>query len=199
MTHFRIAALLVVVVGIASTGCTWILGETSPKAEAPDRTVASKAPSGTARPPGGVLILGAHAVSGVLGSYCWEAASGPAERLSKCTDVASIPVPPGDEALTVPRDWVVVFDYGGRGWLGSVDAGAYPLDRGKGSLSGGHLCGDLERTERRSALGEKDLRVSRLGERVQIPIKLAAGEYVIEVSVRVPAGDVAYYFRVVVV
>ena len=55
------------------------------------------------------------------------------------------------------------------------------------------------RGERRRALEAKDLRVSRLGERVQIPVKLAAGEYVVEVSVRVPEGDAAYYFRVVVV
>jgi hypothetical protein len=34
---------------------------------------------------------------------------------------------------------------------------------------------------------------------VQIPVKLAAGEYVVEVSVRMPEGDAAYYFRVVVV
>jgi hypothetical protein len=34
---------------------------------------------------------------------------------------------------------------------------------------------------------------------VQIPVKVAAGEYVFEVSVRAPEGDVAYYFRVVVV
>jgi hypothetical protein len=34
---------------------------------------------------------------------------------------------------------------------------------------------------------------------VQIPVKLAAGEYVVEVSVQVPEGDAAYYFRVVVV
>ena len=45
----------------------------------------------------------------------------------------------------------------------------------------------------------KDLRSSRLGERVQIPVKLATDEYVVEVSVRAPEGDAAYYFRIVVV
>jgi hypothetical protein len=45
----------------------------------------------------------------------------------------------------------------------------------------------------------KGLRASRLEERVQIPVKLAAGEYVVEVSVRIPEGDAAYYFRIVVV
>ena len=34
---------------------------------------------------------------------------------------------------------------------------------------------------------------------MQIPVKLAAGEYIVEVSVRPPEGDAAYYFRIVVV
>jgi hypothetical protein len=46
------------------------------------------------------------------------------------------------------------------------------------------------RGEGRAALEAKDLRVSRLG---------AAGEYIVEVSVRAPEGDAAYYFRIVVV
>jgi hypothetical protein len=44
----------------------------------------------------------------------------------------------------------------------------------------------------------KDLRVSCLGERVQFPHKLAAGEYAVEVFVRPPEGDATYYLRVVV-
>jgi len=35
--------------------------------------------------------------------------------------------------------------------------------------------------------------------RIQIPVKLAAGEYVVEASVRVSEGDTASYFRIVVV
>lgn len=92
-----------------------------------------------------------------------------------------------------------MFDYGGRGWSASVDVGAYLLDQKKDSLPGPHRDTPLVRSEGRSTLKAKDLRVNRLGERVQIPIKLAAGEYVVEVSVRVPEGDAAYYFRVVVV
>jgi hypothetical protein len=34
---------------------------------------------------------------------------------------------------------------------------------------------------------------------VQFPVELPTGEYIVEVSVRVPEGDAAYYFRVVVV
>ena len=66
----------------------------------------------------------------------------------------------------------------------------YPLDRGRGALSGPDRGAPLVRGEGRAALEAKDLRVSRLG---------AAGEYIVEVSVRAPEGDAAYYFRIVVV
>lgn len=191
--------MLVVAVGIALTGCARDVGEAPPNPEAPNRTTTNETPSGTTKPPDGILILGKHMVTGVLGSYCWESASGATETVSRCTDAADIPIPPEDEALTVPRDWVLVFDYGGRGWSASVDVGAYPLNRGKGSLSGPDRGAPLVQNEGRSALEAKDLRVSPLGERVQIPVKLAAGEYVVEVSVRVPEGDATYYFRIVVV
>jgi hypothetical protein len=194
-----IAALIVVVVGVALTGCARGVGKASPDPEAPNRTTANEAPSGTAKPPDGVLVLGKREVTGVLGSYCWESASGATETASMCVDEAGIPIPPEDEALTVPRGWVLVFDYGGRGWFASVDVGAYPLERGKRSPSNPDRGAPLVRIERRPALDAKEMRVSQLGERVQIPVKLAAGEYVVEVSVREPKGDVAYYFRVVVV
>jgi hypothetical protein len=199
MAHSRLAALIVVAVGIALAGCARDIGEAHPNPDAPNRTTTNERPSDTTRPPDGVLILGKHTVTGMLGSYCWEPASGATETVSRCADAAGIPVPPEDEALTVPRGWVLVFDYGGRGWSASVDVGAYPLDQGKDSLSGPDGVAPLARSKRRSALEAKDLRISRLGERVQIPVKLAAGEYVVEASVRVPEGDAAYYFRVVVV
>ncbi len=200
MRHSGIAALLLALVGIALAGCAQDVGEAPTNPEAPNRTTTNEeGHSGTIKPPGGVLILGKHTVTGVLGSYCWESASGATETVSRCAAAAGIPVPPEDEALTVPRGWVLVFDYGGRGWSASVDAGAYPLDRAKGSLSGSDSGAPLVRSEGRSALEAKALRVSRLGERVQIPAKLAAGKYIVEVSVRVPEGEAAYYFRVVVV
>ena len=198
MTPLGIAALLVVAVGIASTGCARDVREAPTDLEAPNPTTTSETPSSTTKPPDGVLILGKHIVTGVLGSYCWESASGSTETVSRCADAVGIPVPSEDKALTVPRGWVLVFDYGERGWSASVDVGAYPIERGKDSLSGPHRGASLVRSEERSASEAKDLRVSRLGERVQIPVKLAAGEYVLEVSVRVPEGDAAYYFRVVV-
>jgi hypothetical protein len=199
ITHSVIAALIVVVVGIALTGCTWDAGEAFPDPEAPSRTITSEASSGTTKPPDSTLTLGKHAVTGVLGSYCWVSVSDATETVSRCADAVGIPVPPEHKALTVPRGWVLVFDYGGRGWSDSVDVGAYLLDREKDTLSGHHSGAPLVPSEGRSVLEAKDLQVSRLGERVQIPVKLAAGEYVVEVSVRVPEGDAAYYFRVVVV
>jgi hypothetical protein len=199
MTHLGIAALLVVAVGIASTGCARDMIQAPTDPEAQNRTTTSEAPSDTTKPPDGVLILGKHMVTGVLGSYCWVSVSGVTEAVSRCADVAGIPVPPEHKALTVPRGWVLVFDYGGRGWSDSVDVGAHLLDREMDTLPGHHRGAPLVRSEGRSALQAKDLHISRLGERVQIPVKLAEGEYVVEVSVRVPEGDAAYYFRVVVV
>lgn len=199
MTHSGLAALIIVAVGIPLAECTRDVGEAPPNPDAQNRTTTNERPSDTTKPPDGVLILGKHMVTGVLGSYCWESASGATEKISKCADSADILVPSEDEALTVPRGWVLVFDYGGKGWSASVDVGAYPLDRGKDSLSGADRGAPLVRSEGRSAVEAKDLRVSRLGERVQIPVKLPAGEYVVEVSIRVPEGDATYYFRVVVV
>jgi hypothetical protein len=198
MTHSGIAASLVVVVGIALTGCVRDVGEAPPDSEATNRTTTSEAPSGTTKPPYSTLILGKHAVAGVLGSYCWKSASGANEAVSRCADAAGIPVPPEDEALTVPRGWVVVFDYGGRARPASVDAGTYLLGRRT------ELCDPpsglfLSPTEGRSVSETEELRVSRLGDRAQIPVGLPEGEYVVEISVRVPEGDAAYYFRVVVV
>jgi len=191
--------LILVAVGIALAGCARDVGEAPPNPDAPSRTTTHERSSDTTKPPDGLFILGKHTVTGLLGSYCWGSISGATETVSKCADAAGIPVPPEDEALTVPRGWVLVFDYGGRGRLASVDVGAYPLDRGKDSLSDSDGGAPLVQCKEHSALEAKHLRVSRLGERVQIPVKLAAGEYVVETSVRVPEGDAAYYFRVVVV
>ena len=56
-------------------------------------------------------------------------------------------------------------------------------------------------SEGRSASETEELRINRLGlgDRVQFQVELPEGQYVVEVSVRVPEGDAAYYFRVVVV
>src|SRR5215208_1157797 len=199
MTRLGIVALTLVVVETTLIGCARDVGGVSPRLEASNQTIASEAPAGPTKPPDSTLILGKHTVTGVLRSYCWEPASGTTEAVARCADATGIPVPAEDEALIVPREWVLVFDYGGRGRPASVDAGAYPLDNKKASLPAPHVGALLEPGEGRPTLESEDLRVSRVGDRAQIPVKLAAGEYVIEVSVWVPEGDATYYCRVVVV
>ena len=78
-----------------------------------------------------------------------------------------------------------------------MGARAYPLEQKSAppSRPGGAL---LVPREGRPALEANGLGVSRLGYRAQVPVKLSAGEYVVEVSIVVPEGDAAYYFRVVV-
>ncbi len=157
----------------------------------PDPSGAADAPSGP-WPPQSTLTLGRRSEPGVLASSCRGSAPGRAG----CAGETGIPVPPEDEALTVPRGWVLVFDYGGRArWL-QVDAAAYQLCRGnqlRGPPGGRPLApaGDRPQAE--------DLRVVRLGDRAQMQVDLPEGDYVVEVSVRVPEGRAAYYFRVAAV
>ncbi len=92
----------------------------------------------------------------------------------------------------------MVFDYGGRGRPASVDAGTYLLGRDS-ELRDKPSGLFLSPTEGRSVSETEELRVSRLGDRAQIPAGLPEGEYVIGIFVRVPEGDAAYHFRVVVV
>lgn len=206
--HYRFSKVLVAVAiaaaGIVLGGCTGVggedgeyLGGTSSDTGPADPTGVGEAPSGP-KPPESTLTLGKRTKTGMLGSYCWESVSGATEAATGCADATGIPVPREDEALTVPQDWVLVFDYGGRGRPASVDASAYLLDRDSELRCppGGRF---LSPTEGRSVLEAGDLRVSRLGDRAQIPVGLPEGEYVVEVSVQVPEGDTAYYFRVVVV
>lgn len=195
--------LWIVAVGAAAcifllAGCGREAREAPSDPEARDRVTTNEVVSGS-KPPESTLHLGRETETGLLGSYCWESVSGATETFAGCTDMVGIQISPEDEALTVPRDWVLVFDYGGRR-LASVEARAYRLDREKGSLPGPDGGAFLVPSEGRSGLETEDLRVSRLGlgDRVQFPVELPEGEYVVEVSVRVPEGDAAYYFRVVV-
>ena len=153
---------------------------------------AGEGPSGP-KPPDSTLTLGNRSVSGVLGSYCWSSPSG-----ATCADAAGIPVPPEEEALTVPAGSGMVFDFGGSRRPTSVKAVAYPLGRGN-ELSGRRRGGFLVPSEGRSALTTEDLKVRRKGDRTEIPAELSPGEYVVELFVRVPGGnDATYYFRVAV-
>jgi len=200
--HFEVlVAVMIAAAGIVSAGCARVGGEageypdpTSSGTGPADPTVAEGASPSGSEPPESTLTLGEHTRIGALGSYCWGSASGTTDAVAVCADAAGIPVPPEDEALTVPRGWVLVFDHGGSARPASVSAAAYPLGRCNvlRGPPGGRF---LSPTERRP----ENLRVSRLGERAQMPVGLLEGEYVVEVSVRVPEGDAAYYFRIVMV
>lgn len=196
-----LVAVMIAAAGIASGGCTGVGGEdgeypgpTSSGTGPADPAGAEGASPSGSEPPESTLTLGEHTRIGVLGSYCWGPVSGSTDAVAVCADAAGIPVPPEDEALTVPRGWVLVFDYDGSARPASVSAAAYPLGR-RNVLRGPPGGRFLSPTERRP----ENLRVSRLGERAQIPLGLPEGEYVVEVSVQVPEGDAAYYFRVVMV
>ena len=197
MTRSGIVAFIVVVVGIVLSACGGNAEHAPPGPLAPIRTPTSQVPS-SPNPPFSTLTLGKRTITGVLGSYCWESVSDAAETVGRCVDAAGMPIPRQDEALTVPRGWVLVFDYGGRGRPTSVGARAYPLEQKRGSPPGRHSGALLVPREGRPEMEANSLEVSRLGYRAQVPVKLSAGEYVVEVSIVVPEGDATYYFRVVV-
>jgi hypothetical protein len=186
---------LITTVAMVFGGCAGAGGEVGGH---PDETSSDTDTSGAANassgpwPPQSTLTLGRRSESGVLASSCSGAAGGVAE----CAGERAIPVPRESEALTVPRDWVVVFDYGGRSQRPRVEAAAYQLCRGNELRlpPGGRshaLAADQPRAE--------GLRVVHLGERAQMQVDLPEGEYVVEVTVRVPEGHAAYYFRLAVV
>jgi len=190
-----LVAVMIAAAGIVSAGCTGAGGEDGEHPGGASAGTESASPSGSG-PPESTLTLGEHTRTGTLGSYCWGPVSGAAEAVAVCADAAGIPVPPEREALTVPRGWVLVFDYGGSARPASVSATAYPLGRCdvlRGPPGGRFLSPTGRWPE------AENLRVSRLGDRAQIPVGLPEGGYVVEVSVRVPEGDAAYYFRVVMV
>ena len=198
--RYRLFEGLVAVMMIVSAGCTGVGGEDGeypgPTPSGTGPVVAEGASPSGSEPPESTLTLGEHTRIGALGSYCWGPVSGATEAVAVCADAAGIPVPPEHEALTVPRGWVLVFDYGGSARTASVSAAAYPLgrcDELRGPPGGRFLSPTGRRPE------AENLRVSRLGDRAQMPVGLPEGEYVVEVSVRAPEGDAAYYFRVVMV
>ena len=199
--RYRLFEGLVAVMMIVSAGCTGVGGEDgeypgpSPSGTGPaDPAVAEGASPSGSEPPESTLTLGEHTRIGALGSYCWGPVSGATEAVAVCADAAGIPVPPEHEALTVPRGWVLVFDYGGSARTASVSAAAYPLGRCD-ELRGPPGGRFLSPTERRAEA--ENLSVSRLGDRAQMPVGLQEGEYVVEVSGRAPEEDAAYYVRVV--
>ena len=137
--------------------------------EARERTERPAVPRITS-PPKSTLSFEERTVIGALGSYCW---------IDRCTRTLTA-VPHEREALAVPSGAVLMFDYGGEGPPSKVWAGHSPLVGGKVGTP------------------TDPLPAHREGERTEIPAALPAGEYLIDVFVRIPEGDATYYFRVVV-
>ena len=142
--------------------------------EARERTERPAVPRITS-PPKSTLSFEERTVIGALGSYCW---------IDRCTRTLTA-VPHEREALPVPSGGVLRFDYGGEEPPSKVWAEHSPLlGRGKVGKPGDPL--------------PERLPARREGGRTEIPAALPAGEYLIDVFVRIPEGDAKYYFRVVV-
>ena len=186
MVRIWIVAVLAAV-GIVLAGCGQGAGQTSSSDFEPRRhATTDPTPPGSngpgfsgcgEMPPDSYLSYGGKTVIGALGSYC---------RIDLCTR-APTPVPGEGEALAVPSGAVLVFDYGGEEPPSRVWAGHTPLVGVVGGKVGGP--GDPI---------PEPLPARREGGRTEIPAALPAGEYLIDVLVRIPEGDATYYFRVVV-
>ncbi|HSK82825.1 MAG TPA: hypothetical protein VK902_05380 [Rubrobacter sp.] len=116
--------------------------------------------------------------------------------MGTCVDVAGLGVRVRAKMLRVAQGSVMVFDYGGEIKPDSVRPEAYPIGRGNEvvEMEGFRL---LRPSEGRSTWKREDLRVVRgAGDRREIPAELPLGDYIVEVFVRVPEGDVSYYFFV---
>jgi hypothetical protein len=139
------------------------------------------------KPPESTLSFGDRTETGELGGYCWSWISGEGEGMVRCVELVAR-VPPKEKTLSVPAGSVLSFDYGGEAQPTSVEATALPL-RGKTRSK----ARDVRRLRWSKA---QELRAERRGDRAEIPAELPAGEYVLQIFVRVPEGDASYYFRV---
>ena len=197
--HLKIVSLIVAVMVLASAGCTGggrnedggYSGETTAYPE-PTRHATTNPELSVSRPPDSTLTYGGRTVTGEIGSYCWSSSGSPAT----CADAAGIPVAREQQTLIAPTGSVLMFDYGGEGRLDWVEARAYPLAQEKQWLPGPDGTRLMRPKGGRSVLATEDLGVRREADRTAIRAELSSGEYVVEVSVRVPEGDASYYFRV---
>jgi hypothetical protein len=174
--HLAFICLAVALVGALLPGCGAARGPGDERSS--ERSVGSGSPGGS-RPPESTLSYGDQTATGELGSYCWFKEEG-STRISggMCAD-AILKAPPEEKTLTVPVGATLHFDYGGEARPDGVEAGVYPMIRGK------------------VASEAEPLRIRREGDQTKLFADLPAGEYVINVFLYVPEGDVSYYFRVV--
>ena len=147
-------------------------------------------PTATAslEPPGSTLSHDGETVEAGLGGYCWST-----DRASSCVDAVGISL--GGEKLTAPPDARLSFAYKGDG-LNTVDVTAYEVGPGGGKnnrIQRGILVPPY------ADVGEGEQpEVRRSGDRAQIFQRLPAGEYVLDVRVRMPEGDASYGFHLIV-
>jgi hypothetical protein len=189
----RLGIVASIVVALALVGCGGQAGQAPSDSGAQDRTGSNEEPS-ISRPPDSTLAYGGRTVTGELGSYCWSSPGSPAA----CVDAVGIPVAREQHALDVPAGSVLMFDYGGKGMLDSVEARAYPLEQEKQWLPGPKGTRLMRPKGGRSVLEAVPLRARRVDNRTAIPAELSSGECVVEVSIRAAEGDASYYFRVAV-
>ncbi len=125
-------------------------------------------------PPDSTLSYGGRTVAGQPGSYCWSSGGS-----GGCID-AALTVP--EETLRVSEGTKLRFNYGGRSTI-EVKSTAYQIRRNdRVNYPGGAW--SLKRVEDRN--------------KTSILLDLPPSEYLLEVFVRVPQGDAAYYFRIIV-
>jgi hypothetical protein len=133
---------------------------------------------GFPQPPDSTLSYGGQEVKGTLGSYVWTAGD-----VGSSADASWPLIPSKQKMLTVPSDSEMVFRYGGQSPPKTVGAGAYLLNK-------------LQKTG--TMRPDHSLKAQGSGVQRTISAELPPGEYVLEVSVKAPQGDAAYYFRVMV-
>lgn len=141
------------------------------------------------RPLAATLSHGGASVEGSLGPYCWI--PGPRDKeknvlwcWNKAEDKAG--VPDASETIRVPAGATMDLRFEGEPNLDSL--AALPQ-----RLSGGNPTGSVPGSKPHGTL-----RVERVGDRLEIPITLDAGEYLVSVDARGPDGEASYYFRVAV-
>lgn len=148
---------------------------TLPTTASPSVIMSSPTPtdSSDTEPPGSTLSYGGKTVTGVLGSFCWQA-----KGLALCEDGAFIIDNwSRKKTLVAPSGAALTFAYGGQE-LDSLEVSVNSADGGD------------QRT--------KGLRTRPSGTRARIVADLPAGEYVVEAFATMPEGDAVYGFGLVV-
>jgi hypothetical protein len=136
------------------------------------------------KPPTATLSYAGTSANGTLGPYCWSPGTEDAGAVLWCWNKAEAAVPATGETIRVPAGSRLDLRFGGEPGLDSVIALPQRLTGGNpaNGVPGGKLHGTL--------------RVERVGDRLEIPVTLTAGEYLVGVDVEGLDGEAHYFFRV---